>query len=157
MPRFLGVNGPPVDPRGDGPRDPGPHHEKRRAERELSNKEKVLKSLNVGVLGARCVALVTGTCLAHIGHQVTCINKDDERIAGLTEGRIRRGLVQQANVLFIAVDTPQGEGGSVDLSNVAAVARGIGRPSTDGGFPREHLLDGRRDRSPLEQSQLDPV
>jgi UDPglucose 6-dehydrogenase len=43
------------------------------------------------VLGAGCVALVTGACLAHIGHQVTCINKDDERIAGLTEGRIPRG------------------------------------------------------------------
>ena len=110
MPRFLGgfpgaairehpylrlllsaVNGPPVDPRGDGPRDPGPHHEERRAERELSNKENLLKSLDVGVLGAGCVALVTGACLAHIGHQVTCINKDDERIAGLTEGRIPRG------------------------------------------------------------------
>jgi hypothetical protein len=74
-----------------GPRDPGPHHEERRAERELSNKEKVLKSLDVGVLGAGCVALVTGACLAHIRHQVTRINKDDERIAGLTEGRILRG------------------------------------------------------------------
>jgi UDP-N-acetyl-D-mannosaminuronate dehydrogenase len=50
---------------------------------------------------------------------------------GAYRGPDTSGLVQQANVLFIAVDTPQGKGGSVDLSNVAAVARGIGRALTE--------------------------
>ena len=36
-------------------------------------------------------------------------------------------LAHQADVLFIAVDTPQGNDGSADLSNVATVARSIGR------------------------------
>jgi UDPglucose 6-dehydrogenase len=36
-------------------------------------------------------------------------------------------LLEEAEVVFIAVDTPQGEDGSADLSSVAAVARDIGR------------------------------
>ena len=98
------------------------------------------------------VGLVTGACLAHLGHQVTCVDKNRERVAGLQEGRIpfyepgldefvERGVsrerlrfstelapvVRRADVVFIAVATPQGEDGSADLSSVAAVARSIGR------------------------------
>ena len=36
-------------------------------------------------------------------------------------------VVHTSDILFIAVDTPQGEDGSADLSNVAAVAKGVGR------------------------------
>ena len=60
-------------------------------------------------------------------------------------------------MLFIAVDTPQGEGGSVDLSNVATVARGIGRPSTDAGFPRGSTCSMAAATDPPEQSQIDHV
>jgi len=98
------------------------------------------------------VGLVTGACLAHLGHRVTCVDKNRERVAGLQEGRIpfyepgldefvERGVsrerlrfstelapvVRRADVVFIAVATPQGEDGSADLSSVAAVARSIGR------------------------------
>jgi UDPglucose 6-dehydrogenase len=98
------------------------------------------------------VGLVTGACLAHIGHWVTCVDRDEERIAGLEEGRmplyepgleelvtegVRKGrvrfstelpgAVRGADVLFIAVDTPQGDDGSADLSSVGEVARAIGR------------------------------
>jgi UDPglucose 6-dehydrogenase len=111
-------------------------------------------AFNVGVVGTGYVGLVTGACLAHLGHRVTCVDRDEERIRGLKSGRmpiyepgleelvsrgVRRerlyfagsedlaGLVREADVVFISVDTPQGEDGSADLSNVAAVARGIGR------------------------------
>lgn len=107
---------------------------------------------NVGVVGAGYVGLVTGACLAHIGHKVTCVDKDERHIASLKEGRMpfyepglgeliggsahRRRLrftvdleevIPRADVVFIAVGTPQGEDGSVDLSDVAAVARAIGK------------------------------
>jgi UDPglucose 6-dehydrogenase len=109
---------------------------------------------NVGVVGTGYVGLVTGACLAHLGHRVTCVDKDEERIRGLKSGRmpfyepgleelVLRGvrgerlsfagpeglanLVEEADVVFLAVDTPQGEDGSADLSSVAAVARDIGR------------------------------
>ena len=95
---------------------------------------------------------MTGACLAHLGHRVTCVDKNAYLVAELREGRIpfyepgldrlversaRRkrllfsaelGLVvPEAEVIFIAVDTPQGQDGSADLSSVAAVARSIGR------------------------------
>lgn len=110
------------------------------------------REFNVGVVGAGYVGLVTGACLAHVGHRVTCVDKDEGRIEGLSESRmpiyepgleelvvrgLRRGsiafetdlsgVVREADVLFIAVETPQQEDGSADLSSVAAVARSVGR------------------------------
>jgi UDPglucose 6-dehydrogenase len=115
-------------------------------------KRSLPEMFNVGVVGAGYVGLVTGACLAHIGHRVTCVDKDERRIASLKEGRIpfyepglgeliggstrRRRLrfaadlaevIPGVDVVFIAVGTPQGDDGSVDLSDVAAVARGIGK------------------------------
>jgi len=97
------------------------------------------------------VGLVTGACLAHVGHRVTCVDKDEGRVAELTEGRMPiyepgleelvvgevgqgrlsfstdlAGTVHEADVVFIAVDTPQGDDGSADLSSVGAVARMVG-------------------------------
>jgi len=94
--------------------------------------------------------LVTGACLAHVGHRVTLVDRDAERIEQLEGGRVpffepdleelvarnRKCLsfatefsevVREADVVFIAVDTPQGDDGSADLSSVGTVARGIGR------------------------------
>jgi UDPglucose 6-dehydrogenase len=110
------------------------------------------EEFNVGVVGAGYVGLVTGACLAHVGHRVTCVDKDEGRVAELKEGRMpiyepgleelvaqsaRRGglrftmdlpeVVHGADVLFIAVDTPQGDDGSADLSSVGEVARAVGR------------------------------
>jgi UDPglucose 6-dehydrogenase len=111
------------------------------------------ESFGVGVVGTGYVGLVTGTCLSHLGHKVVCIDRDEGRISALKAARmpfyepgleelVSRSLQQQrllfadpaslvrlvgeAEVIFIAVDTPQGEDGSADLSNVADVARGIG-------------------------------
>ena len=97
---------------------------------------------------------MTGACLSHLGHRVRCIDKDKDRAKELASGRIPfyepglenlvsrgvgsgrlsfagpeglRRLAQDAEVIFIAVDTPRGEEGSADLSSVAAVARSIGR------------------------------
>src|SRR3712207_3770263 len=107
---------------------------------------------NVGVVGCGYVGLVTGACLAHIGHRVTCVDKDERRVANLMEGRVpfyepglgelidgsaRRGrlrfatdlaeVIPHVDVVFIAVSTPQSDDGSVDRSEVAAVARSIGK------------------------------
>jgi UDPglucose 6-dehydrogenase len=110
-------------------------------------------TLGVGIVGCGYVGLVTGACLAHLGQRVVCIDKDEGKIAGLRVGRlpiyepglqelVERGLrrkkrlsfsselsgaVDEAEVLFIAVDTRQNGDGSADLSSVAPVARGIGR------------------------------
>jgi UDPglucose 6-dehydrogenase len=109
----------------------------------------------IAVVGAGYVGVVTGACLSHLGHEVVCVDKDEERIRRLREGQVpfyepgleelvsrsvhaqrlsfagtgslAHLLGQQTDVVFVCVDTPQGESGSADLSNVGAVARGIGR------------------------------
>jgi UDPglucose 6-dehydrogenase len=111
----------------------------------------------VGVVGTGYVGLTTGACLAHIGHRVTCVDNNAQMVAELGEGRIpfyepgleelvERGvrdgrlrfstdlapLVGEADIAFIAVGTPQGEDGSADLVDVAAVARGVGRALSEG-------------------------
>jgi UDPglucose 6-dehydrogenase len=121
------------------------------------------ESFDVGVAGAGYVGLVTAACLAHVGHRVTCLDRDEERVAGLREDRIpfyepgldglvargtRQGrlsflgpeglpdLVREANVVFIAVETPQSEDGSADLSSVATVASSIGRALSEANRER---------------------
>ena len=121
----------------------------------------------IGVVGAGYVGLVTGASLAHVGHRVTCVERDAERVAGLIEGRVpfyepgledlvargaRAGrlsftgpegleeVVRSADAIFLAVNTPQGDDGSADLSSVAEVARGIGRALARLGTVRERPL-----------------
>ena len=104
------------------------------------------------------MGLVTGACLAHVGHRVVCLDKNEglvERLGrglmpffepileefvvrGVGRGRLSfstdlPGAVRGADVCFIAVDTPQGDDGSADLSSVAEVARSVGRALTGTG------------------------
>ena len=125
----------------------------------------MIEEFKVGVVGAGYVGLVTGACLAHVGHRVVCVDKNEERVSGLENGvmpiyepnleeMVARGadrerlsfstdlpgMVRASDIVFIAVDTPQGEDGSADLSSVAAVARSIGRALAEPGIRREYPL-----------------
>jgi len=46
------------------------------------------EGLKVGVVGTGYVGLVTGACLAHLGHRVTCVDRDEERVSGLRSARM---------------------------------------------------------------------
>jgi UDPglucose 6-dehydrogenase len=106
--------------------------------------------MKIVMLGTGYVGLVTGTCLADSGNEVTCVDINAEKIARLNRGEIpiyEPGLsemvlrnvqggrlkfttdvstcVPQARCVFIAVGTPQGEDGAADLSYVFAAARGV--------------------------------
>ncbi len=108
--------------------------------------------MKVGVIGTGYVGLVTGTCLAYLGRDVTCVDIDERKIQMLQEGRspiyepgleqlIQRGIqrgnlrfstdlgssVKEADVIFIAVGTPPLPTGRADLSFVKTVAHEIGR------------------------------
>src|SRR5215212_9169782 len=123
-----------------------------------------MEHFDVGVVGTGYVGLATGASLAYVGHRVTCLDNDQERVASLREGKIPfyepslqeligksagrlrfasskrlTEVIPGSDVLFVAVGTPQGGDGSVDLSNVADVARAIGR-SLGGSPPREFPL-----------------
>ena len=108
--------------------------------------------MKIAVVGTGYVGLVVGACLAENGNDVICVDKDQSKIAMLAAGRmpiyepgleemVRRNhsierltygtdlvsAVQAAEIIFIAVGTPQGEDGSADLTHVLDVARAIGR------------------------------
>ena len=108
--------------------------------------------MKLTIFGTGYVGLVTGACLAEVGHSVVCIDVDHGKIdklkAGIipiwepglepivtrnvAEGRLRfatdvEEAVQHAEVQFIAVGTPPDEDGSADLQYVLAVAESIAR------------------------------
>ncbi len=108
--------------------------------------------MKVAVVGTGYVGLVSGACLADLGHEVTCIDTDAEKIAkleagimpifeqGLEEvvkrnakaGRIRFTTdfslgVPGAEVVSVAVGTPSADDGSVDMKYVDAAAAEIGK------------------------------
>ncbi|MGL4888712.1 MAG: UDP-glucose dehydrogenase family protein [Aeromonas veronii] len=108
--------------------------------------------MKVTIFGTGYVGLVQAAVLAEVGHQVCCVDVDDERIAALRLGQIpfyEPGLaplveshlasgrlsftvdpaigVAHADLLLIAVGTPADEDGSADLQHVLAVANTIGR------------------------------
>ena len=109
--------------------------------------------MRVAIFGTGYVGLVTGTCLAEVGHDVVCVDIDQAKVDGLNRGVIpiyEPGLepmvkanhaasrlafttdaasaIAHGQVVFIAVGTPPDEDGSADLQYVLAVARTIGRP-----------------------------
>ena len=113
--------------------------------------------MRVCVIGTGYVGLVTGVCLAHIGHHVICVDNNEEKIKlmksgqspiyepGLSElmhgssesGRLEftsdlGAGVAHGEILFIAVGTPPLPTGESDTRYVEAVARGIGAHLNDG-------------------------
>ncbi|HET9870937.1 MAG TPA: UDP-glucose/GDP-mannose dehydrogenase family protein [bacterium] len=107
--------------------------------------------MNIAVVGTGYVGLVTGSCFADLGNQVTCVDVDARKVRELRRGVVpifepgledivRRnkgsrlsfttdlaGAVRDSDFIFIAVNTPPNRRGEADISNVEAVARGIAR------------------------------
>jgi UDPglucose 6-dehydrogenase len=105
--------------------------------------------MNVAILGTGYVGLTTGACLAYLGHDVACLDTDERKIAELQRGRVPfhephmaelialagpslafttnpADSIARAQVVFIAVGTPPGSGGSPDLTHVQGAARDVG-------------------------------
>ena len=106
--------------------------------------------MKLTIIGTGYVGLVTGTCFAEVGHQVVCVDNNEEKVKllqgggipiyepGLEElveknvaaGRLSftastREGVEKSDIIFIAVPTPPQADGSVDLSFIEGVAREI--------------------------------
>ncbi|MDZ8223623.1 UDP-glucose/GDP-mannose dehydrogenase family protein [Nostoc sp. ChiVER01] len=114
--------------------------------------------MRVCVIGTGYVGLVTGACLAHIGHDVICVDNNEEKVKLMKSGQspiFEPGLseiiqsaiqtekihftsdlaagVSHGEILFIAVGTPPLPTGESDTRYVEAVARGIGE-NLNGGY-----------------------
>lgn len=108
--------------------------------------------MNIAVVGSGYVGLVTGVCLAHIGHTVICVDNNREKIKRLKLGEVpiyEPGLedllkkylrnkrlsftnsivdaTKKSTAIFIAVGTPSKKNGEADLTYVENVARDIAR------------------------------
>ena len=106
--------------------------------------------MNISIFGAGYVGLVTGACLADVGHKVLCIDLNAAKIDQLRQGRIpiwepgleaivARNIAEgrllfsteaadaaaHGSIVFVAVGTPAGEDGSADLQYVLAVSQSV--------------------------------
>jgi len=111
--------------------------------------------MNIAIIGAGYVGLVTGACFAELGNKVICVDNDPEKISLLKKLKMpfyEKGLdkmvkknvsrgsliftdsieyaVKKSLVIFICVGTPPREGGEADLSYVENVATQIARNMT---------------------------
>jgi UDPglucose 6-dehydrogenase len=112
--------------------------------------------MDLAIIGSGYVGLVTGACFADVGHNVICIDNDLQKIQALQAGKVpiyEPGLeevihrnvsahrlhftssiqegVENSQIVFIAVPTPQQPDGDVDLSFLEKVAREIAGVLTD--------------------------
>ncbi|MBC9912662.1 UDP-glucose dehydrogenase family protein [Chitinophaga varians] len=112
--------------------------------------------MKITVVGTGYVGLVTGTCFAETGNEVTCVDIDVNKVAKLSAGQItiyepgleklfERNLkeerlffttsledgIRDAEVIFLALPTPPGADGAADLSFVLKVADQLGKLMTD--------------------------
>ncbi|HNH46824.1 MAG TPA: nucleotide sugar dehydrogenase, partial [Myxococcota bacterium] len=111
--------------------------------------------MNITVVGTGYVGLVVGTCMADMGHTVTCVDNDESKISALLAGKVPiyepglgeliernvredrlrftrdlAGPLAKSKVAFIAVGTPSAADGSADLSGVFGVARAVASVAT---------------------------
>ncbi|HEY0678673.1 MAG TPA: UDP-glucose/GDP-mannose dehydrogenase family protein [Chitinophagaceae bacterium] len=111
--------------------------------------------MKIAVVGTGYVGLVTGTCFAETGNDVTCVDIDHSKVEKLSNGQITiyepgleklfvRNLreerlrfttsleegIKDALIIFLALPTPPGENGSADLQYVLGVADQLGRLMT---------------------------
>lgn len=108
--------------------------------------------MKIAIVGTGYVGLVAGVCFAETGHDVVCVDIDEQKVekmkAGvvpiyepglgdmmqhnLNSGRLSfttslKDILEEVEVVFIAVGTPMGEDGSADVKTVLKVAEDIGR------------------------------
>src|SRR3954454_20715483 len=111
--------------------------------------------MDLSIIGSGYVGLVTGACFADVGHNVICVDNDPRKVESLRAGKVpiyEPGLeevihrnvaaqrlrftgniqegVDNSQIVFIAVPTPQQPDGSVDLSFIEKVAREIAQVLT---------------------------
>ena len=112
--------------------------------------------MNISIFGTGYVGLVTGACLAEVGHDVYCVDVDKDKIDLLSSGQIpiyEPGLqdlvqsnllaqrihfstdteeaIKHAEVLMLTVGTPTDEDGSADLQHIITVAKTIAETMED--------------------------
>ncbi|MGV8944827.1 MAG: UDP-glucose dehydrogenase family protein [Lutibacter sp.] len=112
--------------------------------------------MNIAVIGTGYVGLVSGTCLAEVGNNVICVDIDKEKVKQLKKGIVPiyepnleelflkninaerlhfttdlKSALDDSQIVFLALPTPQDEDGSADLKYVESVAHQLGELIAD--------------------------
>lgn len=112
--------------------------------------------MNIAVVGTGYVGLVSGTCFAETGNQVTCVDIDENKVRRMQQGEVpiyepgldvlfernkRQGrltfttdlasAIKDAEIIFLALPTPPDEDGSADLKYILGVAADLSKIITD--------------------------
>ncbi|RJS69891.1 UDP-glucose/GDP-mannose dehydrogenase family protein [ANME-2 cluster archaeon] len=111
--------------------------------------------MNVSIIGTGYVGTVTGACLAELGHDVICVDIDQQKVDWINAGiapihepglsellkkhaeiRLRattdyNDAIPNSDLTFICVGTPSGEDGRIDLSIVRSASKSIGEALSD--------------------------
>jgi len=107
--------------------------------------------MNITVIGTGYVGLVSGTCLADMGNNITCVDIDEKKVQEMQQGKIpiyepnleelfQRNIagnrlhfttnlkeaIKDSTIIFLALPTPQDKDDSADLSYIEAVAHDLG-------------------------------
>ena len=115
--------------------------------------------MKISIFGTGYVGLVTGACLADLGHEILCVDIDEQKIINLKQnilpfyepglkeivvkgkekGRLKfttnvEEAVQFGKAIFNCVGTPSQEDGSADLNYVFSVAESVAK------FAKEHKI-----------------
>ena len=137
--------------------------------------------MRVTVFGTGYVGLVTGTCLAEVGHQVVCVDIDRAKVEGLrqgvipiyepgldaliaaahAEGRISAttglsGELDNCDIALVCVGTPSAADGGHNMNNIIEVTRAIAAAPGSGSSPRARTASPRwvRASSPATKSPI---
>ena len=114
--------------------------------------------MKLAVIGTGYVGLVSGTCFAEMGNHVVCVDNDQDKLKKLNAGEVPiyepgldilfhrnvekkrlvftddlKSAVNETDLIFLCLPTPQGEDGSADLKYVFAVAESIGKILQEAG------------------------
>jgi UDPglucose 6-dehydrogenase len=112
--------------------------------------------MKIAVIGTGYVGLVSGTCFAETGNHVTCVDIDESKVQRLSSGKVTiyepglekifernlkenrlhfttniEDVIDDVEIIFLALPTPPGEDGSADLSYVLGVADQLGKIMTE--------------------------
>ncbi|HMK45494.1 MAG TPA: UDP-glucose/GDP-mannose dehydrogenase family protein [Methanocella sp.] len=106
--------------------------------------------MRISIIGTGYVGTVTGTCFAHLGHEVICVDVDPDRVERINAGvppiyeegldrllKVHAGknlkatldydfAIENSDISFICVPTPTDEGGKIDLRFIREASRSIG-------------------------------
>ena len=114
--------------------------------------------MKLAVIGTGYVGLVSGTCFAEMGNHVVCVDNDQDKLKKLNAGEVPiyepgldilfhrnvekkrlvftddlKSAVNETDLIFLCLPTPQGEDGSADLKYVFTVAESIGKILNEAG------------------------